>query len=173
MKDLVATGVPGLDDLLGGGLRRGACVLLEGIPGVGKTTVGTQFVAYGAALDEPGIIVTFEQLPEQIYNDSLNLGWDLRSLEERDRLRVVCTSPEVFLDQLSDVGGMVDSMIDRAASDRTGRRAPYGTTPCADGRPARRPAPGRRTLPHPDRNRCNYRAGRTARRLCAWFPRAP
>lgn len=111
MAELVTTGVPGLDGVLGGGLRRGACVLLEGIPGVGKTTLGTQFIASGAAGDEPGLIVTFEQLPEQFYSDSLNLGWDLRELEQRDRLRVVCTSPEVFLDQLSDVGGMIDALI--------------------------------------------------------------
>lgn len=111
MSELVASGVPGLDCLLGGGLRRGACVLLEGIPGVGKTTFGTQFIASGAAADEPGIIVTFEQLPEQIYADAKQLGWDLRALEEADRLRVVCTSPEVFLDQLSDVGGMIDMLI--------------------------------------------------------------
>jgi len=111
MSDVIASGVSGLDCLLGGGVRRGACVLLEGIPGVGKTTFGTQFVASGAAADEPGIIITFEQLPEQIYADARNLGWDLRELENQDRLRVVCTSPEVFLDQLSDVGGMMDMLI--------------------------------------------------------------
>jgi circadian clock protein KaiC len=103
--------VPGLDELLGGGLRRGVCALLEGIPGVGKTTLGVQFIVAGAQTDEPGIIVTFEQFPEQLYQDGLNFGWDLHQLEQEDRLRVVCTSPEVFLDQLSDVGGMMDTHV--------------------------------------------------------------
>lgn len=111
MAELLRSGIPGLDCLLGGGIRPGACLLLEGVPGVGKTTFGMQFAASGASTNEPAIIVTFEQFPEQIYNDALNLGWDLRSLEEKDRLRVVCTSPDVFLDQLSDVGGMMDSLI--------------------------------------------------------------
>lgn len=111
MSNFVATGVPGLDCLLDGGLRRGACALIEGIPGVGKTTLGVQFIVSGALADEPGIIITFEQFPDQLYQDGLNFGWDLHQLEQDNRLRVVCTSPEVFLDQLSDVGGMMDCLI--------------------------------------------------------------
>lgn len=111
MGKLLATGVPGLDEILGGGLRQGTCTLLEGIPGAGKTTVGIQYIYSGALADEPGLIVTFEQFPEQIYEDALQFGWDLQALEQENRLRVVCTSPEVFLDQLSDVGGMVDTLI--------------------------------------------------------------
>ncbi len=110
-RDLIASGVPGLDTIFGGGLRRGACVLLEGIPGVGKTTVGVQFIVSGALADEPGIIVTFEQFPEQLYHDGANFGWDMHQLEADERLRVICTSPEVFLDQLSDVGGMMDTLV--------------------------------------------------------------
>ncbi len=117
-REYVATGVPGLDQLFGGGLRQGACALVEGIPGVGKTTVGVQFVVAGALADEPGIIVTFEQVPEQLYRDGANFGWDLHQLEAEDRLRVVCTSPEVFLDQLSDVGGMMDTLMTEIGARR-------------------------------------------------------
>ena len=116
--ELVASGVPGLDEIFGGGVRRGACVLLEGIPGVGKTTVGVQFIVAGALADEPGIIVTFEQFPEQLYQDGANFGWDMHQLEADDRLRVICTSPEVFLDQLSDVGGMMDTLIAETGARR-------------------------------------------------------
>lgn len=118
MDPLLATGVPGLDEILGGGLRRGAAALLEGIPGVGKTTVGMQFIVSGALGDEPGIVVTFEQFPEQFYQDGANFGWDLHQLEADDRLRVVCTSPEVFLDQLSDVGGMMDTLVTEIGARR-------------------------------------------------------
>ena len=44
-------GVPGLDDVLVGGLARGRVFLLEGSPGTGKTTIATQFLLAGA---EPG-----------------------------------------------------------------------------------------------------------------------
>lgn len=111
MTKLLTSGIPGLDQLLGGGLRPGTCTLIEGIPGVGKTTLGVQFIVAGTEAGEPGAIVTFEQFPEQLYADAENFGWDLRGLEERGLLRVVCTSPEVFLDQLSDVGGLMDSLI--------------------------------------------------------------
>jgi circadian clock protein KaiC len=118
MRRLLTTGIPGLDELLGGGLRAGTCALLEGIPGVGKTTVGMQFVVAGALAGEPGVIVTFEQFPEQLYADAAHFGWHLRDLEERGLLRVVCTSPEVFLDQLSDVGGLMDSLIAEIGAQR-------------------------------------------------------
>lgn len=118
MSELVSTGISGLDYLLGGGLRPGTCTLLEGTPGVGKTTVGVQFIEAGTRLGEPGVIVTFEQFPEQLYADTLNFGWDLRALEEQNLLRVVCTSPEVFLDQLSNVGGLMDSLIAETGARR-------------------------------------------------------
>ena len=44
MPDLVPTGIPGLDEILGGGLREGSVTLLEGIPGTGKTTIGLGFL---------------------------------------------------------------------------------------------------------------------------------
>jgi circadian clock protein KaiC len=118
MSRLLTTGIPGLDELLGGGLREGTCALLEGIPGVGKTTVGIQFVVAGALAGEAGVIVTFEQFPEQLYADTRAFGWDLRALEEQNLLRVICTSPEVFLDQLGEVGGLVDSLISEIGAKR-------------------------------------------------------
>lgn len=112
MPDLVPTGIPGLDDILGGGLREGSVTLLEGIPGTGKTTIGLGFLYYGAvACDAPGIAITFEQFPEQMIADAAQFGWDLAELEERGLVRIMCTSPEVFLDQLSEVGGVVDRVI--------------------------------------------------------------
>jgi hypothetical protein len=45
-----ATGVPGLDDILQGGLSRGHVFLLEGEPGAGKTTIALQFLLEGAKL---------------------------------------------------------------------------------------------------------------------------
>jgi circadian clock protein KaiC len=50
-------------------------------------------VLYG----EPGIYVTFEQLPDQIYRDASSFGWDVRKLEEENKLRIICTSPDLIL----------------------------------------------------------------------------
>jgi len=97
--DKVATGIKGFDELLHGGFLRGNTILVEGVPGAGKTTFGIEFIYHGITkFNEPGIIVTFEELPESLYRDTLNLGWDLKALEKANKLRVLCTSPELLLD---------------------------------------------------------------------------
>lgn len=97
--DKAPTGITGFDELLYGGILRGNTVLLEGVPGAGKTTFGIEFIYHGITeCNENGVIVTCEELPESIYRDALNFGWDLKALEEADKLRVLCTSPEVLVD---------------------------------------------------------------------------
>lgn len=99
----VLLGVDGFEKILPGGVIKGNSYLVEGAPGTGKTTFGVQFIYSGALLyDEPGILLTFEQFPEQLYSDFLNFGWNLKELEAEDRLRVIFTSPDVLL---GDTGG--------------------------------------------------------------------
>ncbi len=119
MSELACTGIAGLDQILGGGLRRGSCTLLEGIPGTGKTTVGLRFLHHGALhAEDPGIAITFEQFPEQMIEDAAQFGWDLEELERNGLLHIMCTSPDVFLDQLSEVGGMVDRLVSEMGARR-------------------------------------------------------
>lgn len=109
----VSTGISGLDNILNGGIPAGNTVILEGAPGTGKTTLGVQFLYHGAAeRNEPGIYITFEELPDQIYADMKGaFGWDLRALEKRDLLRIVCVSPELFLHQMTEPNGLFEHMI--------------------------------------------------------------
>ncbi len=58
-------GVPGLDDMLGGGLPRGYSLLVAGPSGSGKSVLAAAFLAEGARNDEVGIIVAFEQRPNR------------------------------------------------------------------------------------------------------------
>jgi circadian clock protein KaiC len=105
----VPTGIDGLDTVLGGGVKRGSVTLVEGTPGTGKTTVGLQFIHTGlVTYGEPGLIVTFEQLPDQLYEDAAGFGWDLRALERENRLRVLCMSPQAFIDDFRAAGGRFD-----------------------------------------------------------------
>ena len=64
-KARVAMGVPGLDDMLGGGLPSGYSMLVAGPSGSGKTILATAFLAEGVRRGEPGVIVAFEQTPSQ------------------------------------------------------------------------------------------------------------
>ena len=95
----VRTGITEFDQMLGGGFMEGDAVLLAGSAGTGKTTLGMQYLVGGAAHGEPGIYVTFEQLPEQLYRDAKSFGWDLRRMEEEDTLRVLCTSPNLIMEE--------------------------------------------------------------------------
>lgn len=101
MTERIRTGITGLDEMLNGGFLPGSAVLVEGAPGTGKTTLGIQFLYNGAALfDEPGLLISFEEFPYALYRDAESHGWDLRKLEEEQKLRVIFTSPQVFLSSL-------------------------------------------------------------------------
>ncbi|OLE87194.1 MAG: hypothetical protein AUF79_14600 [Crenarchaeota archaeon 13_1_20CM_2_51_8] len=88
--------------MLRGGFMPGDAVMLAGSAGTGKTTLALQYLVNGVKLGEPGIYVTFEELPDQIYRDAKNFGWDLRKMEEEDKFRVICTSPSLMLESGSD-----------------------------------------------------------------------
>ena len=106
------TGIPGLDEMLQGGLVPETAILVEGAPGTGKTTLGMQYIYHGiVAHDEPGLILTFEEFPEQYYRDAQSFGWDFRQLERENQLRVVMSSPEVTKASLEEVGGRIEQHI--------------------------------------------------------------
>lgn len=60
----LSTGVPGLDEMIGGGVVAGDAVMLTGPAGSGKSTVATQFIAEGLKQGETGVIAVFEEYPE-------------------------------------------------------------------------------------------------------------
>lgn len=71
------TGVPGLDDVLRGGLPAGQIYLLEGTSGAGKTTLGLQFLLEGVRLGEPVLWCTLSETEAQLRSTARAHGWDL------------------------------------------------------------------------------------------------
>ena len=117
--DLVKTGVSGLDVLLGDGIPRGNIILLEGSIGVGKTTLGVEFVYRGAhQFNEPGIIVLFEISPDRLIRDAANLGWDLRALQAARTLKIIYTTRQVFAQELQQTDSL---LLEEAATLRARR----------------------------------------------------
>lgn len=108
----LAFGIAGLDEMLHGGVIDGSITLLQGAPGTGKTTAGMQFLYEGAVhCDQPGLLITFEQFPVSLYRDAAGHGWDLRRLEQQGSLRVVFTSPQVFLTSLQSPTSPINTAI--------------------------------------------------------------
>jgi circadian clock protein KaiC len=85
----VSTQIPGLDEMLEGGLPRGRTTLVSGGPGSGKTVLGLEFLCRGAAAGEPGVFVTFEEDAEAIRRNAMSMGWDLPGLEKAGKVAVV------------------------------------------------------------------------------------
>lgn len=112
-------GIPTFDDMLFGGFLAGSANLLEGAPGTGKTTLAMQFIYNGIVqYDEPGIIITFEEFPQQYYHDALQLGWDLQELEKQNKLRVIFTNPETALEEIEDMDGRLVNVIEEIGAKR-------------------------------------------------------
>jgi circadian clock protein KaiC len=71
------TGVPGLDEILCGGLRAGRVFLLEGNPGTGKTTIAVQFLLTGAEAGERGLYITLSETEEELRESSMTHGHEI------------------------------------------------------------------------------------------------
>ena len=118
-RDLVRTGISGLDAILSGGIPRGNIILLEGAIGTGKTTLGVEFVYRGASeFGEPGIIVLFEVSPDRLVRDAARLGWDLPALERAGKLKIIFTTRQVFAQELQQA----DSLLLEEAAEIGARR---------------------------------------------------
>lgn len=75
-----ATGIEGLDDILGGGLPRNRIYLVQGDPGVGKTTLALQFLLEGARLRETGLYITLSETREELEVVAESHDWDLKKI---------------------------------------------------------------------------------------------
>jgi circadian clock protein KaiC len=83
------TGVPGLDEITGGGLPRGRPTLVCGSAGCGKTLLAMEFLVRGAlAYNEPGVFMAFEETAEELAQNVCSLGFDLNQLIRKKKLVV-------------------------------------------------------------------------------------
>jgi circadian clock protein KaiC len=75
------TGSSGLDFILGGGFPSHALYLLQGNAGVGKTTLGIQFLLAGSRRSESCLYVTFSETREELFAVASSHGWSLEGVD--------------------------------------------------------------------------------------------
>ena len=89
----LATGIPGLDRMLGGGLLPATSTMLLGSPGAGKTILGLHVLAEGAARGERGLIATFHEKERLLADTAASVGRDLAGPIELGLVRVLWRPP--------------------------------------------------------------------------------
>ncbi|MEO6057072.1 MAG: ATPase domain-containing protein [Gemmatimonadales bacterium] len=89
----ISTGIPGLDEMMGGGIPAGDSVVLAGPSGSGKTTFAIQFVAAGLREGGSAVIAVFEEHPEVYLDRAKTFGVDFRDSVRKGKLRIIYLRP--------------------------------------------------------------------------------
>ncbi|HXG90617.1 MAG TPA: ATPase domain-containing protein [Vicinamibacterales bacterium] len=90
----VTTGVPGLDPLVNGGYFLGSTTVVSGISGVGKSVMGLQYLAEGAARGERSVMFSLDEQVQQIIRNANTIGIDLQALIDSDLVKVIYDTPQ-------------------------------------------------------------------------------
>ncbi len=112
-----ATGIKGFDEVLMGGVPKGAMTLLVGGPGTGKTMFGLEFLVRGAVNGGPGILLTFEERKDALRRYASSFGWDVKALEEQGRLSLISAriKPDAVFSGDFDLQGLLGILENKIA----------------------------------------------------------
>jgi KaiC/GvpD/RAD55 family RecA-like ATPase len=106
--DRLKSGIPGLDEIMGGGIPRNQLVLVTGTSGTGKTIFCTEFIHNGVTkFNENGIYLSFEEPEEYIKENAKVFGWDMGKLEEAGKFSFIRYDPY----NVEDVLNVLESSI--------------------------------------------------------------
>jgi KaiC domain protein len=132
MVEKVKSGIPGLDELLFGGIPKRNVVLISGGPGTGKTILSQQFLYFGLTYGEPGVLVTLEEHPVQIRREMSEFGWDVKKYEDEGLFAIVdaftggigeaAKREKYVVKSVDDIGEFID-VIRQALKDTKAQRA--------------------------------------------------
>jgi len=107
------SGIPGFDNLVGGGIPENDLVLLSGTCGAGKTIFGLQFVC-ASPTDESGLYISFEEETEKLRETARTFGWKIEDLLRSGKVRMLKYDPFKF----EDIFDIIESNIHEAKTTR-------------------------------------------------------
>ena len=111
----VPTGVPTLDEMLGGGYFKGTTVLMSGSAGTGKSTISASFVKAACERGDKAVYFAFEESPDQIVRNMSSVGLDLQRWRDEGLLLIEAARPSIY--GLEHHLARVHKTIERVAPD--------------------------------------------------------
>jgi len=117
--DRVPSGIPGLDELLGGGFEKTSTIIVIGDPGCGKTTFLSQFLYNGAAqYGDPGVLLSFEEQRDSILRHMKGYGFDFTALEKQGMFATISYRPHEVKKLIDEGGGLILDTISSIGAKR-------------------------------------------------------
>jgi KaiC domain protein len=127
----VVTNIPGLDEILNGGIPERNVVLLSGGPGTGKTILSQQFLWNGLQMGEAGIYIALEEHPVQIRQNMAQFGWNVKPFEDKGLFALVDAFTagigrakeyeKYVVTDLGDIGELID-VLSQAIKEMNAKR---------------------------------------------------
>ena len=133
----LSSGIPELDNMLGGGILEGDSLLVAGPSGTGKSALATQFIAEGLRQGEPGIVAIFEERPQGYLQRASSFGLNLKTPQAKGTLETLYLRPldlsvdetmQEILDAITRVGAkrlVIDSLVGFEMALAPGFRADF------------------------------------------------
>ncbi len=119
----LSTGIPELDEMMGGGILEGDSLLVSGPSGTGKSALATHFLAEGLRQGEAGIAAIFEERPTGYVARAESFGLDLETPHRNGMLETLFLRPldlsvdetmQEILDAVEKIGAkrlVIDSLV--------------------------------------------------------------
>lgn len=104
---LIKSGIPGFDNIMGGGLLQGSIITVGGPTGSGRSTFAMQFLIES---NEPGLYISIEESKKELFFHMSGYSWDMQKLEQESKL-VILDYPIYEVDQILNQYSAIQEII--------------------------------------------------------------